>query len=250
LDLGVFPCIISLGSDNSGASTPESRAFTVLEHSVPAEKHTLNNPSTNKLNVLLSNLKKNVTDMCPINDNKKIKSREHLKRFIYPRTDPEPSNIMDSWSDQQILMSILRTLSCVLNKDQVNLWSEICQRDLQTSEQYKSSLPKLRCCTLDEINQYKLNKAEQQQVTERIGKLASPSVDISESVHDLPITKQPVPGEYELHKQTLAKQNMEHVYSLSAKIEDKALKVLHQAWLQGYLSPLYFVTNVTLSKVN
>ena len=41
LDLGVFPCIISTESDNSGASTPESGASTVPEHSVPSEKDIL-----------------------------------------------------------------------------------------------------------------------------------------------------------------------------------------------------------------
>jgi hypothetical protein len=131
-------------------------------------------------------------------------------------------------------MSVLRTLSCVLNKDQVDLWSEVCQRDLRTSEQYKSSLPKLRSCILNEISQYKLNKNEQQEVADRIDKLVSPQSDIPESVHDPLITRQPVPGEYELHQPALAEQNIEQVYSLSAKSEEKAVKALHKAWLEGY----------------
>ena len=42
-----------------------------------------------------------------------------------------------------------------------------------------------------------------------------------------------MPGEYELHQPALAEQNIEQVYSLSAKSEEKAVKALHQAWLEG-----------------
>ena len=79
-----------------------------------------------------------------------------------------------------------------------------------------------------------MNKNEQQEVADRIDKLVSPQTDISESVHSPLITRQRVPGEYELHKPALAEQNMEHVYSLSANNEEKEVKALHQAWLQSY----------------
>ena len=120
----------------------------------------LTEQSQNISNVSYS--KANVNETYPNDIDKKKKSREHLKRFIYPKNDPEESAIIDSRSDQDKLMSVLRTLSCVLNPEQVDLWSEICQRDLRTTEQYKSSLPKLRSCILSEISQYKLSKKEKQ----------------------------------------------------------------------------------------
>ena len=91
-------------------------------------------------------------------------------------------------------MSVLWTLSCVLNPEQVELWSEICQRDLRTTEQYKSSLPKLRSCILHEISQYKLSQKETQ---------GSP--------HDPLLTKQPIACEYKLHKPASAGQSAGHV---------------------------------------
>ena len=131
-------------------------------------------------------------------------------------------------------MSVLRTLSCVLNKDQVDLWSEICQRDLRTSEQYKSSLPKLRSCILSEISQYKLSKSEQQEVADRVDAMACPQPDFTGSTDDPLLTRQPMTSEYNLHKPALAEQNIEQVYSLTANSEEKVAKAVHTAWLQGY----------------
>ena len=100
LDLGVFPCLISTESVNSGTDSPDSGAAplknTAPTQLVPDGKHTLINQSTNISNVLLSNLKTDVNDSCPINVDKKKKSQECLKRFIYPKKDPEPSTIIDS----------------------------------------------------------------------------------------------------------------------------------------------------------
>ena len=75
LDLGVFPCLISPESVNSGADSPDSGAAPlkniVPTQLVPDGKHTLINQSTNISNVLLSNLKTDVNDKCPITVDKK-----------------------------------------------------------------------------------------------------------------------------------------------------------------------------------
>ena len=122
----------SAEAPNSGARSPEN---SVPTQSVPGKTDNLINQLNNISNVLYS---KDVSEEYPKHLDNKKKSREHLKRFIYPKNDPEPSPVVDSRTDQEKLMSVLRTLSCVLNRDQVDLWSEICQRDLRTSEQYKS----------------------------------------------------------------------------------------------------------------
>ena len=87
---------------NTGAEAPDSSARSlensVPTQSVPGKTDNLINQLNNVSNVLYS--KTNVNDSYPKNIDNKKKSREHLKRFIYPKNDPEASPIVDSRSDQ------------------------------------------------------------------------------------------------------------------------------------------------------
>ena len=92
---------------NTGAEATDSSARSlensVPTQSVPGKTDNLINQLNNISNVLYS---KNVSDAYPKHLDNKKKSREHLKRFIYPKNDPEPSPIVDFRSDQDKLMSV------------------------------------------------------------------------------------------------------------------------------------------------
>ena len=49
-------------------------------------------------------------------------------------------------------------LNQILTQDQLDVWNQIAERDLASSQKYGSGIPKLKSCISYEIEQFKLSK--------------------------------------------------------------------------------------------
>ena len=92
------------------------------------------------------------------------KAKNHLAKFRYPRVNPEPNLLVDNRSEQEKLESVLRTLNQILTQDQLDVWNNIAERDLASSEKYSSGIPKLKSCISHEIKQFKLSQNKEKEL--------------------------------------------------------------------------------------
>ena len=65
---------------------------------------------------------------------KTLAQKEALKtlrqKLRYPKDDPQPNIFQDTRSELEKVQSILRTTSQILDKDNLQIWNEACERNL------------------------------------------------------------------------------------------------------------------------
>ena len=66
-------------------------------------------------------------------------------KFRFPSKDPQATNIVDRRSDKQKMSDILRISSQVLNREEINIWNEVSERDLSRDISLKSGLRTPKC---------------------------------------------------------------------------------------------------------
>ena len=89
-------------------------------------------------------------------------------KFRYPAKDPAPNAFKDTRTELEKLQSILRTTSQILDKDQLEIWNTVTERNLHLSRQHNSGIPLLKQNITDQIKAYRLNKEHQDQLIKQV----------------------------------------------------------------------------------
>ena len=89
-------------------------------------------------------------------------------KFRYPARDPPPNAFRDTRTELEKLQSILRTTSQILDKDQLDIWNSVTERNLHLSKQNNSGIPLLKQNITEQIKSYRLNLAHQDQLLKQV----------------------------------------------------------------------------------
>ena len=72
---------------------------------------------------------------------KTLSALPNKSKFVYPKIDPQPSDIIDSRTEPQKMQSVLRTLSQFFTADQLEVWNNLVERNLHISSKFISGIP-------------------------------------------------------------------------------------------------------------
>ena len=78
-------------------------------------------------------------------------------KFRYPACDPPPNAFRDTRTELEKLQSILRTTAQILDKDQLDIWNSVTERNLHLLKQNNSGIPLLKHNITEQIQSYRLN---------------------------------------------------------------------------------------------
>ena len=107
-----------------------------------------------------------------VESDKSIRHKQLIKdKFVYPRVDPPPSDIIDNRNDDEKMASIIRTCQQILTKDELDCWNSLCERYLQNSTRYVSGIPKIRADMLKEIKDFRISEQEKQKLAAHLEKV-------------------------------------------------------------------------------
>jgi hypothetical protein len=107
-----------------------------------------------------------------VESDKSIRHKQLMKaKFVYPRVDPPPSEIVDNRNDDEKMASIIRTCQQILTKDELDCWNSLCERYLQNSTRYVSGIPKIRADMLKEIKDFRISEQEKQKLADNLEKV-------------------------------------------------------------------------------
>ena len=76
-------------------------------------------------------------------------------KFRYPAVDPDPNIYRDTRTELQKMESILRTTSQILDKDQLEIWNSITERNLHLSAAHNSGIPLVKSDITEQIKNYR-----------------------------------------------------------------------------------------------
>ena len=82
--------------------------------------------------------------LCQQSEAQKSATRLQRDKFSYLGKDPLPNEFQDKRNEIEKIESILRTTSQILDKDQLDIWNSICERDLHLVRQHNSGIPLLK----------------------------------------------------------------------------------------------------------
>ena len=83
------------------------------------------------------------------------------RKFRYPTVDPQPNIFKDQRTELEKVQSILRTTSQILDKDNLAIWNDACERSLHMRKTYNSGIPVLKQNITDQIRSFRLQKDEE-----------------------------------------------------------------------------------------
>ena len=89
-------------------------------------------------------------------------------KFKYPTRDPQPNTVQDKRTELEKIQSILRITSQILDKDTLQIWNSVCERNLHFSKQHNSGIQLLKQNITDEIKSYRLNQQHEQQLLQQV----------------------------------------------------------------------------------
>ena len=101
-------------------------------------------------------------------------------KFRFPSKDPDEHTMIDSRTDEQKVNDILRIWSQVLDPQELELWSDIAERDISHDISLTSGIRTPKTFVDAELKKYKSAKAKQRK-------------DILQSAHKAPDFSDPVP---------------------------------------------------------
>ena len=81
---------------------------------------------------------------------------------------PPPNTFRDTRTELEKLQSILRTTAQILDKDQLEIWNSVTERNLHLAKQHNSGIPLLKQNITDQIKSYRLNLHHQDQLLKQV----------------------------------------------------------------------------------
>ena len=123
------------------------------------EDYQICQPLINELYTLPSNYV--CVNKSNVESDKSIRHKQLMKdKFVYTQVGPPPSEIIDNRNDDEKMVSIIRTCSQILTKDELHCCNSLCERYLQNSTQYVSGIPKIRAYMLKEIKDFRISEIQ------------------------------------------------------------------------------------------
>ena len=89
-------------------------------------------------------------------------------KFRYPSTDPEPNFYKDTRTELQKMESILRTTSQILDKDQLDIWNQITERNLHLSKAHNSGIPLVKSDITEQIKTYRIDEEHKKSLLDKV----------------------------------------------------------------------------------
>ena len=101
-------------------------------------------------------------------DAQKEATKQLRMKFRYPSVDPEPNFYKDTRTELQKMESILRTTSQILDKDQLEIWNSITERNLHLSAAHNSGIPLLKSDITEQIKNYRLDNEHKKALLDKV----------------------------------------------------------------------------------
>ena len=89
-------------------------------------------------------------------------------KFRYPSSDPEPNFYKDTRTELQKIESILRTTSQILDKDQLDIWNQITERNLHLSQAHNSGIPLVKSDITEQIKTYRIDEEHKKSLLNKV----------------------------------------------------------------------------------
>ena len=89
-------------------------------------------------------------------------------KFRYPSVDPEPNFYKDTRTELQKMESILRTTSQILDKDQLDIWNSITERNLHLSAAQNSGIPLVKSDITEQIKNYRMDEESRKGLLDKV----------------------------------------------------------------------------------
>ena len=90
------------------------------------------------------------------------------QKFCYPKDDPQPNIFKDTRTELEKIQSILRTTSQILDKDNLKIWNDACERDLHMRQQFNSGILIFKQNITDHIKTNRLCKSQEQDLLTKV----------------------------------------------------------------------------------
>ena len=87
--------------------------------------------------------------------------------FIYPKIDPQPSDILDNRTNPEKMQSILRTLNQFLTPSQLEVWNNLVERNLHLSDKFISGITKIKAQITAEIKNFRISQENKNLLTKQ-----------------------------------------------------------------------------------
>ena len=89
-------------------------------------------------------------------------------KFRYPSADTEPNFYKDTRTELQKMESILRTTSQILDKDQLDIWNSITERNLHLSAAHNSGIPLVKSDITEQIKTYRMDEEHRKALLDQV----------------------------------------------------------------------------------